>query len=81
MRLRMLTRFSSGTSGQVRVMVGGVQFGSTVTAGLVFDHTDVVTTNMQADFGKDLTVEIQAIVTSTTGTVYAKPVLMYGRQT
>ncbi|MFF2777864.1 hypothetical protein ACFVU3_23460 [Streptomyces sp. NPDC058052] len=81
MRLRMYTRVSSGAAGQIRVMVGGVPFGPTVTAGGVFDHTDLVTTTMQADFGKDLNVEIHAMVTSTTGTVYAKPVLMHGRQT
>ncbi|MFI8371480.1 hypothetical protein [Streptomyces sp. NPDC085466] len=81
MRLRMLTRFSSGAAGQVRVLVNGAAFGSAVAAGAVFDHTAAVTANMQADFGKDLTVEIQAIVTSASGTVYAKPVLMHGRQT
>ncbi|MFD6363652.1 hypothetical protein ACH4MA_30025 [Streptomyces roseolus] len=81
MRLRMLTRVSSGATGQIRVMVGGVQFGSTVNAGAVFDHTAAVTPDMQADFGKDLTVEVQGIVTSASGTVYAQPVLMYGRQT
>ncbi|MFD6248910.1 hypothetical protein [Streptomyces roseolus] len=81
MRLRMLTRVSSGATGQVRVVAGGVQFGPTVTAGAVFDHTGAVTADMQADFGKDLTVEIQATVTSASGTVYAKPVLMHGRQT
>ncbi|GHJ93061.1 hypothetical protein SNE510_25800 [Streptomyces sp. NE5-10] len=81
MRLRMLTRVSSGATGQIRVMVGGAQFGPTVAAGAVFDHTAAVTADMQADFGKDLTVEVQAIVTSASGTVYAKPVLMHGRQT
>ncbi|MFD8010314.1 hypothetical protein [Streptomyces sp. NPDC058955] len=81
MRLRMFTRASSGATGQIRVMVGGAQFGPTVAAGSVFDHTGVVTADMQADFGKDLTVEIQAQVTSASGTVYAKPVLMHGRQT
>ncbi|GAA3072594.1 hypothetical protein GCM10017562_45060 [Streptomyces roseofulvus] len=81
MRLRMFTRVSSGATGQIRVMVGGVQFGATVAAGTVFDHTGVVTDDMQADFGKDVTVEIQAQVTSASGTVYAKPVLMHGRQT
>ncbi|MFD6811690.1 hypothetical protein ACFWEN_39200, partial [Streptomyces anthocyanicus] len=74
-------RVSSGATGQIRVMVGGVQFGSTVNAGAVFDHTAAVTPDMQADFGKDLTVEVQGIVTSVSGTVYAQPVLMYGRQT
>ncbi|GGY26014.1 hypothetical protein [Streptomyces omiyaensis] len=81
MRLRMLTRVSSGASGQIRVMAGGAQFGPTVAAGAVFDHTAAVTADMQADFGKDLTVEVQGIVTSASGTVYAKPVLMHGRQT
>ncbi|MFB7941212.1 hypothetical protein ACFWIN_34945 [Streptomyces sp. NPDC127049] len=81
MRLRMYTRVSSGATGQIRVMVGGVQFGQTIAAGTVFDHTAAVTTAMQTDFGKDLNVEIHAIVTSATGTVYAKPVLMHGRQT
>ncbi|MFE5794715.1 hypothetical protein ACFQ8C_19340 [Streptomyces sp. NPDC056503] len=81
MRLRMYTRVSTGAAGQIRVMVGGVQFGSTIAAGGVFDHTAAVTTDMQADFGKDLNVEIHALVTSASGTVYAKPVLMHGRQT
>ncbi|MFE6228775.1 hypothetical protein [Streptomyces sp. NPDC057854] len=81
MRLRMLTRVSSGATGQVRVLVGGAPFGPTVAAGTVFDHTAAVTTDPQADFGKDLTVEVQAVVTSASGTVYAQPVLMHGRQT
>lgn len=81
LRLRMVTRVSSGASGQIRVMVNGVQFGPTVAAGTTFDHTDLATADMQANFGKDLAVEIHGIVTSASGTVYAKPILMYGRQT
>ncbi|MET9345490.1 hypothetical protein [Streptomyces termitum] len=81
LRLRMFTRVSSGAAGQVRVLAGGVPFGPTVAAGTVFDHTAAVTADMQADFGKDLNVEVQALVTSASGTVYAKPVLMHGRQT
>ncbi|MCX4982804.1 hypothetical protein [Streptomyces sp. NBC_00572] len=81
MRLRMLTRVSASATGQIRVMVNGLQFGATVAAGTVFDTTDLVTADMQTNFGKDLTVEIQGIVTSASGTVYAKPILMYGRQT
>ncbi|MFF5425876.1 MULTISPECIES: hypothetical protein [unclassified Streptomyces] len=81
MRLRMYTRISAaGVAGQIRVMVNGVQFGPTVSAGSVFDHTGAVTTDMQADFGKDMNVEIHAQVTSASGTVYAKPVMMHGRQ-
>ncbi|MFI8255680.1 hypothetical protein [Streptomyces filamentosus] len=81
LRLRLLTRVSSGAAGQVRVLVGGVPFGPAVAAGGVFDHTAAVTTDMQTDFGKDLTVEVQALVTSASGTVYAQTVLMHGRQT
>ncbi|MFF8836032.1 hypothetical protein [Streptomyces sp. NPDC015130] len=80
MRLKALTRVSSGAAGQVRVMVNGVQFGSTIAAGSTFDHSGPVTNDMQTNFGRDLTVDIQAIIT-TAGTVYAQPVLMHGKQT
>ncbi|MEU6623570.1 hypothetical protein ABZ926_22745 [Streptomyces litmocidini] len=77
LRLRMLTKVVG--TGQIRVMVNGVQFGPTVTTTSVFDFTGAVTTDMQADFGKDLTVEIQGYVTGTS-TVYAQPVRMHGLQ-
>ncbi|MFF9341653.1 MULTISPECIES: hypothetical protein [unclassified Streptomyces] len=80
MRLRMLTRVTG--TGIVRVMVNGAVFGAAEhPAGTTFDHTNLVTTAMATDFGKDLTVEIQARVTSASGTVSVQPVLMHGRQT
>ncbi|MEU0401660.1 hypothetical protein ABZ318_15735 [Streptomyces sp. NPDC006197] len=80
MRLTMYTKASSGATGQVKVLVDGVQFGPVVTAGQTFDHTGPVSTDIQNKFGKLMTVEIHALASSG-GTVYAQPVLMYGTQT
>ncbi|MEU2547450.1 hypothetical protein ABZ618_18805 [Streptomyces roseolus] len=80
MRLRMLTRVTG--TGVVRVLVNGAVFGAAEhPAGTAFDHTAAVTTAMTTDFGKDLTVEVQAKVTSASGTVSVQPILMHGRQT
>ncbi|MER5433886.1 hypothetical protein [Streptomyces sp. NPDC002588] len=81
MRLRLSTGVSSGGSGQVRVLVSGAQWGPTVTAGSEFDYTDAVAADFATVFAPSanaVKVEIQAIATA--GTVYATPVLMYGRQ-
>jgi hypothetical protein len=80
MRLHMYTRVSSGATGQVKVLVDGVQWGSTVTAGTTFDHTATITADIATRFGTTVNVEIQAIVTSASGTVYAQPAMMYGLQ-
>ncbi|MGW1716444.1 hypothetical protein [Streptomyces sp. NPDC002156] len=76
MRLHLETRAATGTTGAVRVLVAGTQWGPEVAAGADFDHTAAVA--VAEDFGTLLTVEIQAMVTSTSGTVYAQPQLMYG---
>ncbi|MEU4062166.1 hypothetical protein AB0F25_06975 [Streptomyces wedmorensis] len=81
MRLMMYTKVSSGASGQVKVMVDGQQFGPTVTAGQSFDHTGLLPVDLPTKFGKVMTVEIHAMVTSASGTVYAQTVSMYGTQT
>ncbi|MGV9688635.1 hypothetical protein ACWDUX_05910 [Streptomyces sp. NPDC003444] len=80
MRLAMYTKASSGAAGQVKVMVDGQQFGPTVNAGQTFDHTGLLPVDMATKFGKVMTVEIHAVVTSASGTVYAQPVSMYGTQ-
>ncbi|WP_425245723.1 hypothetical protein [Streptomyces sp. NEAU-NA10] len=80
MRLWLNTRVSSGATGQVRVLVNGSQWGPTVTAPTDFDHTDVITADFASAYTTLLKVEIQAIVTSTSGTVHATPILMHGRQ-
>jgi hypothetical protein len=81
MRLYVATAVSSGASGQVRVLVNSTQWGDTTTAGSVLDHTGLISSDFSASFTASLTVEIQAQVTSTSGTVYAQPLLMHGRQT
>ncbi|MFB7112985.1 hypothetical protein [Streptomyces sp. NPDC056190] len=81
MRLWVLTRSSTGATGQVRVLVDGVQWGPVVNTGTTFDYTDLVTADIASRFGSLVKVEIQAMVTSASGTVYAQPVLMHGRQT
>ncbi|WP_406133407.1 hypothetical protein [Streptomyces zaomyceticus] len=80
MRLAMYTKVSSGATGQVKVMVDGQQFGPTVTAGQTFDHTGLLPGGVATKFGKVMTVEIHAVVTSASGTVYAQTVSMYGTQ-
>ncbi|MFB6838827.1 hypothetical protein [Streptomyces sp. NPDC056361] len=81
MRLAMVTKASSGATGQVKVMVDGQQFGPTVNAGQSFDYTGLLPVDLPNKFGKVMTVEIHAQVTSASGTVYAQPVCMYGTQT
>ncbi|KOG14525.1 MULTISPECIES: hypothetical protein [Streptomyces] len=81
MRLSMYTKASSGATGQVKVMVDGQPFGPTVNAGQVFDYTGLLPVDLPNKFGKVMTVEIHAVVTSASGTVYAQPVSMYGTQT
>lgn len=81
MRLLMNTRASSGATGSVQVLVNGVQWGSVVSAGSDFDSTGPVASDFAAVYGTQLKVEVQAQVTSASGTVYANPILMYGRQT
>ncbi|MFF1507788.1 hypothetical protein [Streptomyces sp. NPDC058326] len=80
MRLYAYTKASGGATGQVRVLVDGAAFGQPVAAGSTFDHTALVTTDMQGRFGQNMSVEIQAMVTSASGTVYAQPVMMHGFQ-
>ncbi|NDK26107.1 hypothetical protein FSY75_16920 [Streptomyces sp. TR1341] len=80
MRLLMNTRAGSGATGSVRVLVNGSQWGNAVTAGSDFDYSAPVATDFAAVYGTLLKVEVQAQVTSASGTVYANPVLMYGRQ-
>ncbi|MGW0823348.1 hypothetical protein [Streptomyces sp. NPDC002845] len=80
MRLSMLTRASSGATGSIRVLLNGTQWGGTVSAGSDFDYTDQVSADFAAAFGTLLKVEVQGQVTSASGTVYAQPQLMYGRQ-
>jgi hypothetical protein len=82
MRLLMLTAASSGAAGQVKVLVDGQPFGSVVTANNSFDFTGPVCdpTAFAGKFGTYVSFEVQAIVTSTSGSVYAMPQMMYGTQ-
>ncbi|MFR9795500.1 hypothetical protein ACL02U_06265 [Streptomyces sp. MS06] len=79
-RLYLYTAASSGATGQVRVLVNGSQWGGTVAAGSTFDHTDAVSGDFDSVFSGLVKVEVQCQVTSTSGTVYAQPVIMYGTQ-
>ena len=79
MRLLVNTRVSSGGAGQVRVLVNGSPWGDTVTAGNDFDYTGLLSSDFSSIYGTTAKFEVQAIATS--GTVYANPVLMHGRQT
>lgn len=49
--------------------------------GADFDQSGPVASDFSAAYGGLLKVEVQAQVTSASGTVYVNPVLMYGRQT
>lgn len=80
MRVYCYTAAASGVTGQVRVLVDGVQWGDPVTTPAVFDRTEKVAEDFNARFGGLLKVEIQAMVTSGTGLVYAQPLMMYGTQ-
>jgi len=79
MRLALHTAASTGATGQVRVLVDGVPFGSPVTAGSTFDHLGLIPGDMKTRFGQTMNIEIQAMASS--GTVYAQTVLIHGAQT
>lgn len=82
MRLLVATAASSGASGKVRVLVNGAQWGDPASTGSNLDHTGptVPAAAFRTAFGSMVTVEIQAMVTSGSGTVYAQPLAMYGTQ-
>jgi hypothetical protein len=80
MRLFLPTTMSSGTAGQVQVLVGGAVWGNVVAAGQTFDYTGTVAAEFDTAFAGLLTVEVQARVTSGSGSVYAQPQMMYGTQ-
>lgn len=81
MRLLVNTRASSGAAGYVRVLVNGVPWGNTVTVPADFNYTGPVAADFASVFSTQIKVEVQAYVSGTSGTVYANPVLMHGRQT
>ncbi|MFJ8821631.1 hypothetical protein ACIREE_07595 [Streptomyces sp. NPDC102467] len=81
MRLLMQTRASSGATGSVQVLVNGAPWGSAVAAGSDFDRSDLISDDFASVYGTLVKVEVQARVTSATGTVFVNPVLMHGRQT
>ena len=81
MRLLINTRASSGATGQVQVLVNGAQWGGVATTPADLDFSGPISSDFSSVYNTLLKVEIQAVVTSTSGTVYANPVLMYGRQT
>ncbi|WP_037912338.1 hypothetical protein [Actinacidiphila yeochonensis] len=82
LHLIVATYAPSGTTGQLQVLVGGVQVGqtATVTASGTFEYNGpVVDSEVFANqFGKQLTFEIKAQVTSGAGPVYAQTQLMHG---
>ncbi|GKQ35662.1 hypothetical protein [Streptomyces sp. A012304] len=80
MRLRMTTGVSSGAAGQIRVLVNGTQWGTTVTAPTEFDQTALISADFASVYTSTVKIEVQGIVTSASGTVYATPTLMHGRQ-
>ncbi|MFF3333253.1 hypothetical protein ACFYWX_27495 [Streptomyces sp. NPDC002888] len=81
MRMYISTSVTSGATGEVRIMINDTQWGGTVTAPGALDYTGFVVSNFNASFGNLLKFEIQARVTSASGTVYAQPRMMYGLQT
>jgi hypothetical protein len=74
------TAAGASTAGEVKVLINGVQWGDIVTSGTQFDHTGPVSADFDSVFGTVAEIEIQAHVTSGTGSVYAQPQLMYGTQ-
>lgn len=81
MRIFVATAVSSGATGEVRVLINDAEWSGTVTAPTSLDHTGAVAADFNASFGSLLKVEIQARVTSASGTVYAQPRMMFGLQT
>lgn len=71
------TMADPGATGDVRLIVDGDQVGPTVTAGDQLAFTAPVP---KFEFGRAVSVEIQARRTSGTGEIRAVPLRMYGRQ-
>ncbi|MGW4199807.1 hypothetical protein [Streptomyces sp. NPDC004726] len=80
MRLQVGSRRDTGSAGEIRVLLNGVQWGPVVTAPGTFDHTGPVAADMAVALGTIMKIEIQGHVTSATGTVYAQPLAIYGTQ-
>ncbi|MFZ3472269.1 hypothetical protein ACODT3_15025 [Streptomyces sp. 4.24] len=80
LRVYCYTAAAAGVTGQVRILVDGVQWGDPVTTGAIFDRTEKVTDDFTGRFGSLVKVEVQAMVTGGTGLVYAQPLMMYGTQ-
>lgn len=81
MRLLVNTRAGSGATGYVRVLVNGTQWGGTVAVPADFNYTGPVAGDFASVFGSQIKVEVQAYVSSASGSVFANPVLMHGSQT
>lgn len=79
LRVFMPTLVDGGTAGQVRVLVGGVAWGPTVSAGATFDNTDFFPAGVAQDAQFDITVQGQR--TSGTGSLYAQVQMLYQTQT
>ncbi|MEC3996408.1 hypothetical protein VSR01_24010 [Actinacidiphila sp. DG2A-62] len=82
MHIVVQTAVSAGATGQVQVLVDGKPFGDVVSAGALLDVMAPVCpkADFPSLFGKKITVELQAKVTSASGTVYAQPLMAHGAQ-
>lgn len=76
MRMYIDTAADSSTSGEVRVMVNGQQWGPVVGSGTAFDYSDVIQDGLA--FEQMFSVTIEARVTSGAGRVYARCSMMHG---
>lgn len=82
-RLDVLLRASmdtAGTTGEVRVLVDGVQFGSTTSESFVVNERFFGPAPVAGLHTQELHVEIQGRRTSATGTLFIEPVRWRGRQ-
>lgn len=79
MRIYMPTLVDGGTAGQVKVLIGGTQWGPTINAGDTFDNLDSFPDAIGPRDQFDITVQGQR--TSGTGSLYAQVQMLYQTQT
>ncbi|PYC83461.1 hypothetical protein C7C46_09010 [Streptomyces tateyamensis] len=73
LRLVLATIATGGAAGNVRVLIGGVQWGPTVAAGTTFDNTGLLP---GVALGAQYQLSVQAQLTSGSGSVAAQPQLI-----
>lgn len=76
LRLALATTTSGGSTGNVRVMVGGYQWGPITVAGSIFDYTGTLPVDAAVTLGDQFLLTVEAQRTGGGGSVYAQTTLI-----